>query len=297
MDRGFTLTEVIIGAALLSFSALVAATITSNQHKAAQVAASQASNVALIDAIRSQLTRASTCLPSLVTAPVGFTGPSEIAVTLGTSGTVRAGADLPAWKVGVQSLSMRNFSPAGTTVGGRTVVLGDVVLSAQSRDADSPFSFRQRVVVRLAMEVQGGAIQSCYASNSVEESIETFAEVCKTLTTSDGVPGTWTGTNCAIPDMSPASTCTYLGGTYDAGRCYPKHGGTIVGTGVDFGNPGGVWYGQACPAGSRLTSGTCLSGSGAPPPLNGMFGGNAFYCEWPPGFESTQYDMWSVCSY
>jgi len=295
--RGFSLIEVVVTAALLSLISLALATIVSDQQRAAQVAASQASNVALVDAVRAQLSRAPDCIANMITKPGGFGGPSEIAVTLGPGGTVQAGADLTDWKVSVQSLSMSNFTAAGQTVAGRDVFFGDVLLSAQGRDANAPFAFRQRVVLRLAMEVEGGAIASCYASNAYEDATENLREICNTLATSDGNPGSWSGTNCATPDLKPDSTCTYLGGTYASGRCYPKHGGTIVGTGVDFGNPGGVWYGKPCPTGSRLTSGTCLSGSGAPPPLNGMFSGNAFYCEWPPGFESTQYDMWSVCAY
>lgn len=297
--RGFTLTEVVIGAGLLSFIALAGATIVGNMQKAAQIAASQASNVALVDALRTQLTRSATCLPSLVGQPGNFSTPSEIAVSLGPTGTAQAGADLPEWKVAVQSLTMANFTPAGTTVTGRNVVMGDVLLSAQSRDPNTPFLLRSRVVLRLAMELQGGAIAACYASNSIQDSIENLQEICKTMKTSDNVPATWTGTGCQTPDLTPASTCTYLGGTYSVAnnRCYPKHGGTIVGTGIDFGNPGNTWYGKQCPAGSSVTHGTCLSGSGAPPPTYGLFSGNGYYCSWPAGFESTQYDTWATCTY
>lgn len=298
-EAGFSLMEIMITAGLALILALAAATIQNYQAKGNKVTASQASNTALAAAVRSQLSRRESCVPSMVVKPANYTGQSEIAVQLGnTAGAdrVQAGQELKSWKLRVNSLNVRNFSQYGTNSAGNTIYFGDVYLQADTAELEpgNRVKFKEASVVHLTFEVSGTTLVSCYAGDSYSDSTQQLEQVCNLVMSPDGVPGTWANGRCTVGDSNPAATCASLGGVWTGTACRFMPETFIIATGVPYGAPSQACL--TCPGGSSITGGTCHSGSGPAEPLGGIFVGNTYCCGWPAYATTTQYNVYAVCA-
>lgn len=297
--------ELLVASGITALIALAAATMQSHQAQNNRVEAGRASKVSLADAVRTQLSRRASCAPSMVVKPTNFSGPNEIAVVLGTGAgvdRVQAGNELPKFNLRVTSLQVRDAALYGTTTSGNTVYTGNVFLRTESGKLNSGqrVGFKEELVSRLTFEVSGGALVACYAGDAYADASQQLRSLCATITSPDGVPGMLDANGrCIVKDAEPSTKCGQLGGNWVNGRCSFVPRTIAVGRGVDFGSVPGVWYGASCPAGGRATGGTCHSGSGPAPHLNGLLTETAFYCGWDPDpqYSNTQYNIYVVCFY
>ena len=292
---GFSIIEVLITASLLPLVALAASIVTIGIGRSVNVTASQASNIALAAAIRSQIARRATCATSM-SAPPNYTTGGPVTVRLNGQTLVGAGTDLPDWKLSVQSLTMRNLTIASNGAG-PVIYIADLVMKARGREQTNgkTFDYREIMVGRVAMELAGGALAACYSADAKSDTTEQLRQVCTMTTSSDGVPASWNGTTCTIPDNTAPTTCGTLGGQWTGSSCAILVENASVNAGQDYGAAGGVWYPATCPGGFKPTGVFSLSGSGPSAPLYGVMSGNAAYSSWPPGFENTQFVYSGKC--
>jgi len=257
--------EVMIAASLMLVVALGVATMQSSQSKGNKLFQSQASNVNLAGALRTQLARRQTCKDSFLVAPTAFPGTNEVQVRLGpnaTSTIVRANEDLKDWKLRVTTLQVRNLSPYGTTNNGRNIFIGDLFLKAQSAELDpgKRVEFKEIPVSHLTFELNGTTLEACYAGDTYSDTTQQLESVCQMITSPDGNPGAWIGGRCVVNDNNPQATCTNQGGSWDGTTCLPGNparmcnaqgnyfynGSCIVPPATTCAAQNGTWNGSTC---------------------------------------------------
>jgi Tfp pilus assembly protein PilV len=244
-QKGFGLVQVLVTAAITVIIALSIASVQMHQTKLNVVLASQSANMALGAAVRTQLARRQSCLPSLVIRPTAFTkAGSEIGVLIGSDAatqTVRAGAVLPAWKLKVDSIRAVELSPYGTTNLGYTVWIGDIVIRAMTSELDpnTRLSLKEYTVARITFEVQGGTVMACYTGDAYSDTRQQLEQVCNMTTSPDGSPGKWVNGKCVVMDQEPQTTCAAQGGDWNGSLCTPHPSKTCVAM-------GGKWENASC---------------------------------------------------
>jgi type II secretory pathway pseudopilin PulG len=244
-ERGMSIIEVLIAASLALVVALGVATIQNHQAQGNKLAASQASNIALAGAIRTQLARRASCVPSFVAPPGSYSAPTEVAVRLSPTPdatVVRANAELKEWKLKVTSLQVRNLSSYGTTNDGNLIYMGDLALKSQSAELTpgSRVEFKETLVAHLTFELTPAfALVACYAGDSYSDTTQQLESVCNMVTSPDGIPGAWINGHCVVNDASPAATCARQGGMWDGANCIQSPSKTCT-------SQGNLWDGATC---------------------------------------------------
>jgi len=270
-EAGFSLIEVMIAAASALVLALALAAVQSSRSRGDKLLTAQASNTALSEALRMQLSRRETCLPSITQAPSSYSTESEIGVRLGNtaaSDRVAAGAVLKNWNVKVTSLSARNFSAYGNLSNGNPVYFGDVYLRTESPNLGdgSKMNFKELLVSRLAFEVSGGNLVACYADDASTDAMQQLEQVCNLTVSSDGTPATWSNGRCVIPDNSTYTTCMSLGGSWNGSACSFSMRTTLYSKMSYDGDPNSY---LTCPRG-YITGGAC-AWYGSPTQIGTMY--------------------------
>lgn len=296
--RGFGLVQVLITSTVLTVVGMGAATVMNNTLNSNKITASRSENATLLDALRVQLARRSTCASSFAQPPAQYGNDTEVAVNLGTI-RVQAGADLVDYRLAVRSLAVRGVQQVGTTNSGNRVFVGTLTVQTQSRagDAGPAFSMKPTPAAQLTFEVQGAnTLVGCYASDAGTNQVQQLNTFCSNIVSTDGQAGYFFNGHCRVPDVSGPVKCGQLGGTWTGSRCAITPNIFFVNRVVGYGSPGNTYYGAICPPGSSITGVACYAQNGPLPAVNTALFGNGGYCWWQSGNESTEFVVQASCS-
>lgn len=248
-ESGLSMIEVMIAGAVALVLFLGTVSMQVYQSRGNRTAASQSANTTLAQAIRTQLARKASCVPSFVVQPTNWSGANAVVVNVGTPVTpdvVQAGADKKTWGLHIDSLQVRGLTQFGTNSAGNRIYVGDLMLKASTFEMDPTkrVSFKEVKAAHLTFEVNGAnTLISCFSSDSTTEVTENLEAVCQMTASPDGTPGVWDAATgkCVVADRSPQSTCAVMGGSWNGTACSFTSGPQGVCESL-----GGTWNGSQC---------------------------------------------------